>query len=544
MAARLGRFSLAALAALPAESLKLGVDLAYGGSLSLMRLAEAERKRLHGLAYEKEFTVDLNMTEAHVSGKALGAQVDTDTDFTPLAIVKIQKNGLLESWNRANPDRAVHVGDQIMKVNDIIWHHNSRTFAKRVSGQFLAAKEYKEGAKKTLSLAIQRPRQQSQTRFESQRQDLHRQQYSKDFVANISVMRNRRLGWELNTSVDWKPASVHKLDSTGLVALWNQEHPEFRIYPGDEIVQANRLVWHHNSKVFGSKIETQLHHLAHKSSPSDEVLSLHVQRPRSVVEKLEDRVFVKKAGEQGADRNVHFSYTRGWLAEIPARVGHKLGLELNATDDEFPVTIANIQKMGAVQIFNEDNPDDALVPGDQIFKVNDVMWGSDSRAFGERLDQQFAESASTGSSRKVRLWVQRPVGVDPDAGLSEDSADYLEFTAELDVPTTPSESMGWGLNATDGARVSVGKILQLGSVSSWNRENPLKDIELGDQIVQVEDNVWNNDTKPFMKRLGLQLRSKGRRTISVLFRRFFNETSDESDDNEVLGDGGVMGAEQ
>jgi hypothetical protein len=431
-----------------------------------------------------------------------------------------------------------------MKVNDIIWHHNSRIFAKRISGQFLAAKEYKEGAKRTLSLAIQRPRQQSQTRFESQRQDLHWQQYSKEFVANISVMRNRGLGWELNTSVDWKPASVHKLDSTGLVALWNQEHPEFRIYPGDEIVQANRLVWHHNSKQFGSKIATQLHHLAHKSSPSVEVLSLHVQRPRSVVEKLEDRMFVKKTREQGADRYVNVSYTRGWLAQIPARVGHKLGLELNVTDDEFPVTIANVQKLGAVHIFNEDNPDDALVPGDQIFKVNDIMWGSDSRAFGKRLDQQFAESASTGGSRKMRLWVQRPVGVDPDAGSSEDSADYLEFTAELDIPTTPSESMGWGLNATDGAPVSVGKILQLGSVSSWNRENPLKDIELGDQIVQVEDNVWNNDTKPFMKRLGLQLRSKDRRTISVLFRRFFNETSEESDDNEVLGDGGVMGAEQ
>ncbi|CAK0853217.1 unnamed protein product [Prorocentrum cordatum] len=185
MAAGLGRLALAALVALPAECLKLGVDLAYGGSLSIARLAEAERKRLHDLAYEREFTVDLNMTEAHVSGKTLGAQVDTDTDFTPLSIVKIQKSGLLETWNRANPDRAVHVGDQIVKVNGIIWHHNSRTFAKRISGQFLAAKGYKDGAKKTLSLSIQRPRQQKDTRFESQRQDLHRQQYSKEFVANI-----------------------------------------------------------------------------------------------------------------------------------------------------------------------------------------------------------------------------------------------------------------------------------------------------------------------------------------------------------------------
>jgi len=544
MAAGLGPLALAALVALPAECLKLGVDLAYGGSLSIARLAEAERKRLHDLAYEREFTVDLNMTEAHVSGKTLGAQVDTDTDFTPLSIVKIQKSGLLETWNRANPDRAVHVGDQIVKVNGIIWHHNSRTFAKRISGQFLAAKGYKDGAKKTLSLSIQRPRQQKDTRFESQRQDLHRQQYSKEFVANISVMRNRSLGLELNTAVDWVPASVHKLDSTGLVALWNQEHPEFRIYPGDEIIRANRIVWHHNSKVFGSRIESQFSHMAQRSSPSDEVLSLHVQRPRSVVENLEDRVFVKEAGEQGGRQTANVSYARGWLATIPVSVGHRLGLELNATDDWLPVTVAKIEKMGAVHMFNEDNPDDALVPGDQIFKVNHVMWRNDSHAFEKLLDQQFAESAQKSSSREVRLWVQRPAGVDPDAGSTEDNADYMEFTAELDVPTTPSETMGWGLNATDGAPVSVGKIMQFGSVTKWNKENPLKEIEPGDRIVQVEDNVWSNDTKPFMKRLGLQLKSRGKRTISVLFQRFFNETSDENDDNGELGDGDVMGAEQ
>jgi len=172
------------------------------------------------------------------------------------------------------------------------------------------------------------------------------------------------------------------------------------------------------------------------------------------------------------------------------------------------------------------------------------MWRNDSHAFEKLLDQQFAESAQKSSSREVRLWVQRPAGVDPDAGSTEDNADYMEFTAELDVPTTPSETMGWGLNATDGAPVSVGKIMQFGSVTKWNKENPLKEIEPGDRIVQVEDNVWSNDTKPFMKRLGLQLKSRGKRTISVLFQRFFNETSDENDDNGELGDGDVMGAEQ
>ncbi|CAK0853218.1 unnamed protein product [Prorocentrum cordatum] len=362
-------------------------------------------------------------------------------------------------------------------------------------------------------------------------------------------MRNRSLGLELNTAVDWVPASVHKLDSTGLVALWNQEHPEFRIYPGDEIIRANRIVWHHNSKVFGSRIESQFSHMAQRSSPSNEVLSLHVQRPRSVVENLEDRVFVKEAGEQGGRQTANVSYARGWLATIPVSVGHRLGLELNATDDWLPVTVAKIEKMGAVHMFNEDNPDDALVPGDQIFKVNHVMWRRTTRT---RSRSSLTSSSPSPPRRAARARYdcgsRGPRGSTQTPGQPRtDNADYMEFTAELDVPTTPSETMGWGLNATDGAPVSVGKIMQFGSVTKWNKENPiyvLKEIEPGDRIVQVEDNVWSNDTKPFMKRLGLQLKSRGKRTISVLFQRFFNETSDENDDNGELGDGDVMGAEQ
>jgi len=634
------RLALAALLALSAE----GLSLASSGTAAQRRqdrandghdkgghaadgagkdgLTPKQRERAHLARFEKDFTVELNMTDAQAHGLAVGMQLDTDTDFEPVSVLKIRKNGLLEVWNRANPDRAVHVGDEIMKVNDILWHHNSRTFVERIKGQLQAAKESRQGARRVVTLAIQRPRHRQEVRYQTQRLDLHQHLYSKEFVANISLERGHEMGWELNTTVDWVPVSVQKLQNTGLVALWNQEHPEFRIYPGDEILRVNHIEWHHNSKAFEGRILSQLRHVKQKRP-----MSLHIRRPRSVVEEVENRSFdrffsvtlpwtdemlplgclqsdtmdpagggsairawneanpakrlavgdcilgvnrersrpgdagskyrfVDAAGPRaGGSRRPHsltmlvsrstgFSYTRGWLAEVPARVGQSLGLQTNATDDGFPVTIQKIRALGAVAVFNEDHPEDALAVGDQIFKVNHVMWRNDSHAFEKLLDQQFAESAQKSSSREVRLWVQRPAGVDPDAGSTEDNADYMEFTAELDVPTTPSETMGWGLNATDGAPVSVGKIMQFGSVTKWNKENPLKEIEPGDRIVQVEDNVWSNDTKPFMKRLGLQLKSRGKRTISVLFQRFFNETSDENDDNGELGDGDVMGAEQ
>jgi hypothetical protein len=658
MRARPGRLAaLAAIVALSAEGLALDASSAASRKRDGRRkrhakdglerdglekdgLTPEQRKQAHLQAYEKEFTVELNMTDAHVHGKTVGVQLDTDTDFTPVSVVKIRKTGLLEAWNRANPDRAVHVGDEIMKVNDILWHHNSRTFAERIRGQFVAAKEYKEGAKRVLSLAIQRPRHQKEVRYESQRQDLHRQLYSKEFLANISLLRGREMGWELNVTVDWVPVSVRKLNSTGLVALWNQEHPEFRIYPGDEILRANHVVWHHNSKAFEGRIGTQLRHVEQDRNASNVLLTLHVRRPKSVVEELEDRSFenmfsatmpwtdgsrpfgwtlktnttdpvsitaisgdsaisawneanpakrlavgdrILKADRAQwhhnktnfatnlvkivdaarpraggplerhnltllVQRYAKISYTKGWLAEIPARVGQNLGLQMNASDDEFPVTVNKIRTLGAVAIFNEDNPEDALAVGDQIFKVNDILWRSDSREFERRLNEQFAKSRRSGA---MRLWVQRPTGVDPDAMSSEGGQDYMQFSVEL--PVTSPEDMGWDFNLTDKqAPVSIGKVLEHGSVSDWNRENPLKDIQAGDQIMQVDDNVWRNNTRRFMLRFGQQLsaaagghRTGGKRTVSMLLRRLFAQPSDDtSEEDEKIGEGDVMGAEE
>ncbi|CAK0805781.1 unnamed protein product, partial [Prorocentrum cordatum] len=307
------------------------VDAFVGGRLQDHLASEKngltpdQRKAAHLLAYEKDFTVELNMTDAHIHGKTMGVQLDADTDFTPIVVLKIKKNGLLEDWNRANPDMAVHVGDEIMQVNDILWHHNTHTFAERIRGQFLAAKEYREGAKRVLTLAIQRPRRQREVRYESQRQDLHRQLYTKEFTANISLVRGHEMGWELNTTVDWEPVSVRKLNSTGLVARWNQDHPEYRIYPGDEILKANHVVWHHNSKAFEGRIGLQLRKVDQVGNASNMTLSLHVRRPKSVVEELENRSFEKM-----------FSVTLSWTDGL-----RPFGwtLQTNTTD---PVSIASI----------------------------------------------------------------------------------------------------------------------------------------------------------------------------------------------------------
>merc|ERR1719487_2709227 len=108
----------------------------------------------------------------------LGIRLDGFYDWNPLSVVGIRKDGLIEQWNKANPDRAVLKGDEIIKVNDILWHHNSKIFVERIHGQFLAGSQLKEGAKLTLTLHIQRPVSQPVIVYQSQREDRHRREYS------------------------------------------------------------------------------------------------------------------------------------------------------------------------------------------------------------------------------------------------------------------------------------------------------------------------------------------------------------------------------
>ncbi|CAK0910809.1 unnamed protein product [Prorocentrum cordatum] len=99
------------------------------------------------------------------------------------------------------------------------------------------------------------------------------------------------MGWVLkSTSDDWSPPGIGSINSTGMLALWNQESPEFRVCHGDEIVTSNGIHWHHDTKVFNNRIETKWHRTI-ADAKSTLAMSLHIQRPRAVVEVLESKSF-------------------------------------------------------------------------------------------------------------------------------------------------------------------------------------------------------------------------------------------------------------
>jgi hypothetical protein len=263
-------------------------------------------------------------------------------------------------------------------------------------------------------------------------------------------------------------------------------------------------------------------------------------------------------------RKREFKYAKGWIVEIPARVGQLLGLRLNAKDDEFPVTINAIKPLSAVSIFNEDDPDNAVMPGDHIFKVNDLLWRNNSREFAQRLEQQFAKSRRTGF---MHLWVQRPEGLEEEAQSSEPQR-YMEYSVELNVSS--SQDVGWQLNTTGEGPVVISQ-LDLGtkgvgkdnwtsrtSIGSWNSKNILKEIQVGDQLIQVDNNPWHNNTDVFVKHLNHQLAdvasSNSKGSVLMLLRRpYATHPMVEGDENSRDSKGGmppeddgddVMGAEE
>jgi hypothetical protein len=555
-------------------------DLADRGDFS-----PEQRKLLHEQAFEKEFTVSLDMVEARERDLYIGVELDTDTDFTPISVTRIRKSGLLELWNQKNPGNAVLVGDTITKVNDVLWHHNSKVFSDRIKGQYRAYKAGKAGTKDVFKLFIQRPRKSAnEGRTQVQRDDLYRQKYPRDFALDIPFVPNMSMGWKLNSTViEWTPPSIDSISSKGMLALYNKEHPEFRLYPGDEIVTSNGIHWHHNTDTFKGRVETMLHRTIAEAN-STIAMSLHIQRPSWVVEELEplrlekmfdvtlpytngstdigwslqmnttdpinitaipsdgwlsswneanptqslavgDRILKATHAKMTANwhhdkvnfcnrllnllmtrhgvnlrvqRKTEIKYSRGWIVEIPARPNQLLGLRMNADDDEFPVTINTIKSLSAASIFNEDDPDNAVMPGDHILKVNDVLWRSNSREFAQQLEQQFAKSRRAGV---MRLWVQRPEGLELEDESSDPLHRYMEYSVELNVSSP--QAMGWQLNqAAEGGPLIVSGIT-VGtkttpantSISNWNDRNPLKDIQVGDQIMQVDNNIWHNNSE-------------------------------------------------
>ncbi|CAK0858305.1 unnamed protein product [Prorocentrum cordatum] len=479
-------------------------SLGEGSDVSVT-FSPQERAALHASKFEKEFVVDLDMSDAHKM--SVGVVLNMDNDYEPVSITKIKKTGILEAWNRLHPDKAVLVGDEIMKVNDIMWHHNSGTFAKRIQGQFLASRRQVPGARNVLTLAIQRPRKITAHRFQSQREDLRSRLYSKEFVAEIPLKGvlpgaslNQAMGWKLNATVDWMPISIEKMRNTGLVSMYNKEHPDAKIVAGDEILQVNHIQWHHNAKIFVGRLEAQFTAARNSElvgTPSNEnVLKLSIRRPRSVSDTPEEQV-----------------YTKQYSAQLALKDARPLGWHLNKSSEAEPIVVEKIRRGSLLDSYNKANPEAMVRVGDAILKVNDLLWSGNTKEFADRIDKEFDISrphrGQTPSDKTLNLVMQRRL-VQPI---------MKEWTVTL--PAIEGQILGWQLSHSEEEfPLTVSKVRSNGVVYEHNQEHPESKILPGDVIVKVNSVLWRQDSSSFEKRLNEQYsKSKETGNISLFLRR-------------------------
>jgi len=489
-------------------------------------LSPQERAAMHASAFEKEFVVDLDMSAAFENKMSVGVVLDVDTDFQPVSVAKVKKTGILEAWNRLHPDKAVLVGDEIVKVNDIMWHHNSGTFAERIKGQFFASRAQLPGARNVLSLTIQRPRKIKEIRFESQRADLHRHLYSKDFVAEIplkgvlpGVSLHQAMGWKLNATVDWMPVSIEKIRNTGLVPRYNKDHPDAKILAGDEIIQVNHIPWHHNAEVFEDRLEAQFTAgqkleilklpLQETRVPLQEnVLKLSIRRPRTVLAPLDEQV-----------------YTKQYSVQLDLQGAHNLGWRLNKSSDADPIAVDKIRRDSPLYNYNKASPMAMVRVGDTIMKVNNILWHGNTKKFADRIDKEFEmtrpRKGQVRSNNTLTLVMQRRV-VQPI---------MKEWTVTL--PAVEGKSLGWQLNYSEEEfPLTVSKIRSNGVVYEHNLGHPESKILAGDVIVKVNSFLWRQDSSTFEKRLNEQYsKSKKNGNISFFLRRPAGVQDAEQDPN-------------
>jgi len=126
-------------------------------TVSASLISNEEWEKLQVSRYEKEFTVELNMTAAH-DGMQIGAELGCRSDHDPLIVLKLRDVGLVEDWNLAHPDEAVQVGDEFVKVGDMTWNRHSDLFMHHLKEQFLVLREQDPGITNILELGFKRPR--------------------------------------------------------------------------------------------------------------------------------------------------------------------------------------------------------------------------------------------------------------------------------------------------------------------------------------------------------------------------------------------------
>lgn len=139
---------------------------------------------------------------------ALGIEVDETLDETlgPM-ITDLAMGSFIDAFNEQNPKQALTLYDRVIAVGDLV-----------SDGPAIAAKLREPLTGETIILTLRRPKQ-----------------------IYAHLFKPGALGMRLNYKCRSVGASVSELAPDGLVAKWNQEHPDEKVEIGDRVLELNSM---------------------------------------------------------------------------------------------------------------------------------------------------------------------------------------------------------------------------------------------------------------------------------------------------------------
>jgi len=232
--------------------LQTEVDLDAESMASMSTLSTEEWNKFHDANYENQFTIELDMAAAH-EGMTIGAELSSKSDHDPLAVLKLGDVGLVEKWNKANPDKAVQVGDEIIQVGDVKWKHHNRQFIQHMKDQFGVLKEQLPGMKNTLELGVQRPRRSKVAQSFLQGEpdaNVAVKAAVKVFEVELDPTLMNAMVEQNFDATEGSNMTVSNIPMNSPLYLYNAATPKYPVHVGDTVVAINGSPWTGNAKLF------------------------------------------------------------------------------------------------------------------------------------------------------------------------------------------------------------------------------------------------------------------------------------------------------
>jgi len=305
-----------------------------------------------------------------------------------LEIQSVNPNGLIAAWNREHPEKAVQASSQIVGVNGkYITSHGASLLHEMLRNE------------QALEITVAQ--------------------------AYFMIRIDKSAGAKIGATFDEKTLKIKTIDSSGLVADWNRQHPNTAVRVGDHIMEVNgRRAAERGAAALSSEMK------------QEQVLRIGLAREAAVA----------ASSLQGKD-------VETYMVTMSKGGGKRLGLNFEIGTLE----VSSVRSNGLIAEWNQANPSSMVRTSDQILEVNGrhmATHGADLLQHTIHQEQQL--KITLARAQTYTVLIQRAAG----------------------------QKLGLRFDPTS---LKVRSVDRAGPVGIWNSQYLDRAVEAGDRIVEVNN---------------------------------------------------------